>query len=151
MPNMNWFDLGTHKMGRIAEYYAMLEFASYGCPIYTTEIDEGVDFIAKVGIEFYEIQVKSMTRGKYVYVLKSSMSIHDKKRLVCFLRFTDGASPEVFIIPATSWKRPNAVLKNNVYPDTKKSPPEWGIYYADRNLHLLEKHRSEVFFTRHGL
>jgi len=151
MPKMNWTELGTQKLGRCAEYFAMMEFASFGCKIYSAEIDDGVDFVAKINSDFYEVQVKSMLKGKYVYVPKSSMNIHDKFRLVCFLKFAEGELPMIYIIPATSWKRPNAVLKNNAYTKSQKSPPEWGIQYSERNLSVIEKHRADLFFAKHNL
>ena len=32
------------------------------------------------------------------------MSVDDKYRLVCFLKFEDDRLPEVYIIPATAWQ-----------------------------------------------
>ena len=58
MPKMKWSDLRPMQLGRYAEYYAKMEFASYGYDIYTSEVDDhGVDFVArdvKTDI-FYEI------------------------------------------------------------------------------------------------
>ena len=48
MPNLNWNKLSGLQLGRYAEYYAKMEFASYGFEVYTSEVDDhGVDFIAK--------------------------------------------------------------------------------------------------------
>ena len=48
MPNLNWSKLTGLQLGRYAEYYAKMEFASYGFEVYTSEVDDhGVDFIAK--------------------------------------------------------------------------------------------------------
>ena len=57
MPKMKWSDLRPMQLGRYAEYYAKMEFASYGYDIYTSEVDDhGVDFVASKnsGI-YYEI------------------------------------------------------------------------------------------------
>lgn len=48
MPKMKWFELTPLQLGRYAEYYAKMEFASYGFEVYTSEVDDhGVDFIVK--------------------------------------------------------------------------------------------------------
>jgi predicted GNAT family N-acyltransferase len=48
MPNTIWSKLNSLQLGRYAEYYAKMEFASYGFEIYTSELDDhGIDFIAK--------------------------------------------------------------------------------------------------------
>ena len=67
-----WSELTTQQLGQIGEYHAKMEFISYGYEIYTPDIDDhGVDFIAKdkAGV-FYEVQVKSICRAKYVYIPK---------------------------------------------------------------------------------
>lgn len=69
MPNMNWFQLNHLQLGRYAEYYAKMEFTSYGFEVYTSEVDDhGVDFVAKYPgtSTYYEIQVKGSGKGSYV-------------------------------------------------------------------------------------
>ena len=38
MPNLNWSKLTGLQLGRYAEYYAKMEFASYGFEVYTSEV-----------------------------------------------------------------------------------------------------------------
>ena len=46
MPNLNWSKLNHLQLGKYAEYYAKMEFASYGYEVYTSEVDDhGVDFV----------------------------------------------------------------------------------------------------------
>ena len=48
MPNTNWSKLSHLQLGRYAEYYAKMEFVSYGYDVYTSEVDDhGVDFVAR--------------------------------------------------------------------------------------------------------
>ena len=48
MSNTNWSELSYLQLGRYAEYYAKMEFSSYGYDVYTSEVDDhGVDFVAK--------------------------------------------------------------------------------------------------------
>lgn len=57
MPNMQRSQLSGMQLGRYAEYYAKMEFTSYGFEVYTSEVDDhGVDFVAKQPktSEFYE-------------------------------------------------------------------------------------------------
>jgi hypothetical protein len=39
MPNTDWSKLSALQLGRYAEYFAKMEFASYGLEVYTTEVD----------------------------------------------------------------------------------------------------------------
>ena len=90
MPNTDWTKLNHLQIGKYAEYYAKMEFASYGFEVYTSEVDDhGVDFIAKLpnGSRFYEVQVKSVRDYGYVYIAKSKMPILSENRLVCYLHF----------------------------------------------------------------
>ena len=46
--NTDWEKLTPLQLGKFGEYYAKMEFASYGYDVYTSEVDDhGVDFIAK--------------------------------------------------------------------------------------------------------
>ena len=48
MPNMIWSQLNNLQLGEYGEYYAKMEFASYGFKVFTSEVDDhGVDFIAQ--------------------------------------------------------------------------------------------------------
>ena len=67
-------------------------------------------------------------------------------RLVCLLRFEDGKLPEVYIIPAKAWEKPNDLLKDKDY-DGLKSKPAWGINVSRKNLDLLKEYEIETFTT----
>lgn len=73
--NTDWEKLSPLQLGQFGEYYAKIEFASYGYDVYTSEVDDhGVDFIAKdkdTGI-FYEVQVKSLYKSNYSYIDKKN-------------------------------------------------------------------------------
>lgn len=149
MPNLNWSQLSHLQLGRYAEYYAKMEFASYGYEVYTSEVDDhGVDFIAKAphGSLFYEVQVKAVRDYGYVFISKSKMPEPlSATRLVCYLHFTDGALPEVYVIPATAWNHPNAVLVDRKYDKPgQKSQPEWGINISKKNKDLLNMYTAEI-------
>lgn len=153
MPNLVWDNLSSLHLGRYAEYYAKMEFASYGFQVYTSEVDDhGVDFIAKnAKNEFIEIQVKSLratNKASYTYILKTKMDINDNNRLVCFIHFINNKYPIVYLIPATAWKNPNVVLVDRNYEkDGQKSSPEWGIYFSEKNRDLLDEYRIENYMN----
>ena len=71
MPNLHWSKLNRMQLGRYAEYYAKMEFTSYGFEVYTSEVDDhGVDFVVKDPESkiFYEVQVKAIRdAGCYCY------------------------------------------------------------------------------------
>ena len=48
MTNTNWSKLNKLQIGRYGEYFAMMEFASYGFEVYTSEVDDhGINFVVK--------------------------------------------------------------------------------------------------------
>ena len=154
MPNTNWSKLNHLQLGRYAEYYAKMEFASYGFEVYTSEVDDhGVDFIAKLPGEnkFFEVQVKSVRDYGYIYMAKSKMPELSEDRLVCYLHFIDGQLPDVFVIPATAWKNPNAVLVDRKYDKPgQKSEPEWGINISKKNYNLLDEYKVDCWLKEMG-
>lgn len=154
MPNTNWSKLNHLQLGRYAEYYAKMEFASYGFEVYTSEVDDhGVDFIAKLPDEtrFYEVQVKSVRDFGYIYMSKSKMPELSEDRLVCYLHFIDGKLPDIFVIPATAWKNPNAVLVDRKYDKPgQKSEPEWGINISKKNYDLLTEYKADNWLEEKG-
>ena len=149
MPNTNWSILNHLQLGRYAEYYAKMEFASYGYEVYTSEVDDhGVDFVAKLPSEnrYYEVQVKSVRDYGYIYMAKSKMPELSEDRLVCYLHFIDGQLPDVFVIPAIAWKNPNAVLVDRKYDKPgQKSEPEWGINISKKNYNLLDEYKADCW------
>ena len=149
MPNTNWSKLNHLQLGRYAEYYAKMEFASYGFEVYTSEVDDhGVDFVAKLPGEnrYYEVQVKSVRDYGYIYMAKSKMPELSEDRLVCYLHFIDGQLPDVFVIPATAWENPNAVLVDRKYDKPgQKSKPEWGINISKKNYNLLDEYKADCW------
>ena len=149
MPNTNWSKLNHLQLGRYAEYYAKMEFASYGFEVYTSEVDDhGVDFVAKLPGEnrYYEVQVKSVRDYGYIYMAKSKMPELSEDRLVCYLHFIDGQLSDVFVIPAIAWKNPNAVLVDRKYDKPgQKSEPEWGINISKKNYDLLDEYKADCW------
>lgn len=152
---MKWSELNRMQLGRYAEYYAKMEFTSYGADVYTSEVDDhGVDFIARdvnTGI-FYEVQVKSLCKSNYVLISESKMEIKNN-RLICFLHFIDDELPEVYVIPSTAWVETNEVtdkvLVHKKYDRPElKSKPEWGINYSKKNKPLLERYKAEAYLQK---
>ena len=149
MPNKNWSDLKHLQLGRYAEYYAKMEFASYGFEVYTSEVDDhGVDFVIKAPNknEFFEVQVKAVRDYGYAFIAKSKMPELSDNRLVCYLHFIDGNLPDVFVIPASAWATPNAVLVDRKYDKPgQKSEPEWGINISKKNYKILDDYKAESY------
>ncbi len=144
MPRLKWSELSHLQLGQYAEYYSKMEFTSYGYDVYTSEVDDhGVDFIAKnpkTGA-FYEVQVKALRKSNYAFIKKDKITLDDK-HIVCFLKFEDDKTPEVYIFDATVWNNPNAVFVDRANYDI----PEWGINYSKKNIDILEQHKEEKFF-----
>lgn len=142
MPNMIWSQLNNLQLGEYGEYYAKMEFASYGFKVFTSEVDDhGVDFIAQDNSgKFYEVQVKAIRGSSYTFI-KQDKIILDDVHLVCYLRFTDGSLPEVYIFPATVWNSPDGVFTIHDY-----KRPEYGISGAKKYRKALEPYKAINFF-----
>lgn len=151
MPNLNWSKLTGLQLGRYAEYYAKMEFASYGFEVYTSEVDDhGVDFIAKKPESdlFYEVQVKAVRDYNYVLIKKSKMPELKENRLICYLHFFEEKLPDVFVIPSTVWKEPNAVFVDRDYDKpNQKSAPEWCINISHKNYCMLDNYKADIQFN----
>ena len=149
MPNLKWSQLSTQQFGRYAEYYAKMEFSSYGFDVYTSEVDDhGVDFVAKHNGQFYEVQVKAVRQDNYLYIPKDKVTLSDNF-LFCYLRFTDGFLPDVYVFPSSVWKTPNALFVDRPYDKPgQKGKPEYGISYCKKNAPMLEPYRGELFFSK---
>lgn len=149
MPNTKWSELSAMQLGRYAEYYAKMEFTSYGFDVYTAEVDDhGVDFIAKSknGI-YFEVQVKSVRNDNYVFISKDKIVI-DKRHLVCYIRFVEDCMPDCYVFPATVWKDPDGSLFVERNYEGKKSKPEYGIQIKKKeNLQRLQKYSIENSFS----
>lgn len=153
MPNTIWSKLSHLQLGRYAEYYAKMEFASYGYDVYTSEVDDhGVDFVARnpVNDRYYEIQVKAVRNLDYVYIQKDKMVL-SPQRLVGLLLFEDGTLPACYD-PIPSLEAPNALFVDRNYDKPGQcSKPEWGLNLSKKNLKknlpLLEPYRGEAYFA----
>lgn len=144
MPNLNWSMLNSLQLGRYAEYYAKMEFASYGLDVYTSEVDDhGIDFIAKnKSGRFLEIQVKSIRKTNYVFMEKDKWNIEDANVYLVLLLFEDGKLPDTYLIPAKAWETPNELFCDKDY-EGLKSKPEYGLNISKKNISLLREFMFE--------
>lgn len=143
MPNTDWTRLNNLQPGKYAEYFAKMEFASYGLEVYTSEVDDrGIDFIVKdLQGRFCEIQVKALRGTGYVFMQKSKFNIDNRNLYLTLLLFEQGRLPEIFLIPSEAWAQPNDVFVNRDYGKPgQKSKPEYGINVSRKNVRLLERY-----------
>lgn len=133
----DWSRLNHLQLGRYAEYFVKMEFTLYGFDVYTAEVDDrGIDFVVRKGTNcYYDVQVKSCRALNYIFFQKSKFMLRPNL-LAAVVLFTDRQLPQVYLIPATAWTAPNALLVDRAYAG-KKSKPEWGLNLSKRNLPLL--------------
>jgi hypothetical protein len=106
MPNKEWSALNNLQLGRYAQYFAKMEFSSYGLEVYASEVDDhGIDFIVKdKGGRFCEIQVKVETEKGYIFIQKDKFDIDNRNLYLTLLVFKSGELPDIFLIPAETGK-----------------------------------------------
>jgi hypothetical protein len=79
---------------------------------------------------------------------KTVFPLSDQRLLALVLLAADKA-PDLYLIPATAWSTPNALLVDRNYPGLK-SKPEWGIQLSKRSVPILEKYRFADSVERLG-
>jgi hypothetical protein len=139
----NWSSLSKPQLGRYAEYLVKMELTLHGLDVYTAEVDDkGIDFVVRRDRNHYhDIQVKSSRNLTYIFYPKSKFEPCENLYTAVVL-FTDGKSPELFLIPSTVWLKPNALFVDRDY-EGRKSLPEYGLNLSLKNLPLLEPHAFE--------
>jgi hypothetical protein len=139
----HWSRLNSHQVGRFAEYFVKMEFALYAFEVYTAEVDDrGIDFVARHGSSgFYEVQVKSLRNAKYAFMPKAHFKLRSD-RLLALVLLEEEHAPDLYLIPATAWLTPNALLVDRNY-DGLKSKPEWGVQLSGATRPLLESYRFQ--------
>ncbi len=143
MDKYDWTKLSPLQLGRYAEYYAKMEFTLLGFDVYEPEVDDkGIDFIIRKSEDnFYEIQVKSLLKSNYAYVVKEMFSLR-KSLYLALVLFKQGSLPELYLIPSLDWQNPNELLVGRDYIE-KKSKPEWGVNITKKSLSRLQKYQFE--------
>lgn len=83
-----------------------MELTMHGLDIYTSEVDDkGIDFIARKGADkYWDVQVKSVYKSKYIFFAKNAFDIQQANLLVAVVPFVDGDAPIIYLIPAQEWK-----------------------------------------------
>lgn len=140
MPKMDWKSLSEQsrsKFGAYGEYYAKMEFASYGFDVFTSEVDDhGIDFVVKGKQGYFAIQVKSVQVGTgYVFMGKEHFNIEDESLYLCLLIFEQEHLPKMYLLPATAWRTETDLLRYRPYDKPGyKSKPEYGINISNKNM-----------------
>ncbi|MDP0498741.1 MAG: DUF4365 domain-containing protein [Verrucomicrobiota bacterium JB022] len=122
-----------------------MELARFGLQVFTPEVDDhGIDFVARVKDgEFWEFQVKSVTRSNYVFMRKQHFKLHPKRFCILVL-LRENEVPRMYLIRSTEWLRPNSLLCDRDYNgEGQKSAPEWGISLTKKNVSVLEAYAFE--------
>jgi len=137
MGRYNWDRLNHLQLGRYAEYFVKMEFTLLGFDVYAAEVDDrGIDFVIRKGNDcYYDVQVKSCRGLNYIFFPKDKFSPRTNL-LAAVVLFTNGETPQLYLIPSTEWLQPNPLLVSHDY-EGRKSRPEWGLNLSKKNLPLL--------------
>ena len=145
MANTKWNELSRMQLGKYAEYYAKMEFASYGLDVYTSEVDDhGVDFIVKdkKGI-FNEIQVKSLRDKGYTFMQQEKFDLSNQTLHLILMIFEEDRLPNIYLISTNAWNDKNNMFIIRNFDNGQKSKPEYGVNITNSNKELLEKYKFE--------
>jgi hypothetical protein len=145
MANTEWNKLNRLQLGKYAEYYAKMEFASYGLDVYTSEVDDhGIDFIVKDkrGI-FNEIQVKSLRDKGYTFMQQEKFNLNNKELYLVLMIFEEDRIPNIYLISTKAWNNKNNMFIIRNFDKGQKSKPEYGVNITNSNKEELEKYKFE--------
>ena len=147
MTRYNWSRLNHLQVGRFAEYFVKMEFALHGFEVFTSEVDDrGIDFITRhESTGFLEIQVKSVRGFNYIFLRKDKFPV-SPERMAAIVLLRENKPPDLYLIPATAWNSPNALLVDRDY-EGKSSDPEWGLNISNKNLPLLMEYEFDRVVT----
>ena len=143
MNRYEWSHLNHLQIGRYAEYFTKMELTLFGFEVYTSEVDDrGIDFVIRgESNNYYEVQVKSIRGLNYIFFPKDKFPLRPSF-LAAVVLFLEGKTPNLYIIPSSAWRAPNALLVSHDY-EGKKSKPEWGLNISMKNKSLLESFAVE--------
>lgn len=147
MQRYDWESLNPRQIGKYAEYFVKMELTMHGLDIYTPEVDDkGIDFIArKRADKYWEVQVKSVYKSKYIFFPKSKFETDRANLLVAVVLFVASEVPSIYLIPVQAWKTPNSLFVSRDFSeDGRKSTPEWGIQLSKKNMPLLSHYAFEL-------
>ncbi len=135
-------ELTPQKLGTFGEYYAKMALASYGLDIFTSEVDDhGIDFVAESAKSgFMKFQVKSLRKLNYLYIREEVFSPDMGNLYLILVLLSDNEEPKLFVIPISAWSEPeNTMFVYHGY-EGKKSAPEYGINFSQKNMPQLEQY-----------
>lgn len=150
MANTKWNILNRMQLGRYAEYFAKMEFASYGLDVYTSEVDDhGIDFIIKDKKNiFNEIQVKALRDKGYTFMQQEKFDLNSKTLYLALLIFEEDKLPNIYLVPTSAWNNENNMFVVRNYDMGQKSKPEYGVSITNSNKDLLEQYRFETMIKK---
>ena len=149
MSRYQWSALNNQQVGTYFEYFVKMELTMYGYEVYTSEIDDrAIDFIARRGPNFIEIQAKCLRKYGYIFIPKHLFKPRKDVFVAVGLLF-DGKEPEAYLVPSTLWLEPNKVFVSNDYgAPGQKSKPEWGINVSRKNIEALKPYALEIVLAK---
>ncbi|RAI45321.1 DUF4365 domain-containing protein [Rhodoplanes roseus] len=135
---LQWSRLNHLQVGRYAEYYFKMQFTLFGFDVYSAEVDDrGIDFVIRLEPDrYWDVQVKSIRNSGYIFFRKTKFQIRPNL-LAALALFRDGHEPDMFLIPAARWNKPDGIFVDRNY-DGLKSAPEYGITLSPKTLPGLD-------------
>ncbi len=139
-----WQALNNQQKGTYGEYFAKMEFTMFGFEVYTAEVDDrGIDFVARKGQQFYEVQVKTITNENQQLITESKFR-SSPYFLVVLVRLVEGFPPTISVFSGNMWCSDDGLLIYKGY-EGLKSKPEYRIQLTKGRLPLLKKYSLENF------
>lgn len=98
----------TSEIGKVGELDIMSEFIKEGFEVFVPLVDKGVDFVAKKGDQYFEIQVK--TRNDTPIFSVKAFKPRKNFYIVCY--YITNTRRDIWIIPSDEYKKYSKIVKN---------------------------------------
>ncbi len=139
MGRYNWHNLNKTELNVCVKSYIKQEFIRMSFNVHVCNLSRRATglIVRKTNGRDYTVQIRSIRRLHYTYFLKDDFKLMDDLLAAIALCY-EGKEPQLYLIPSTAWRKPNALLVDRDYID-KESKPEWGLNLSEKNLQLLDQ------------
>jgi hypothetical protein len=154
MLNKKWSSLNEEskskklKRGHFGECFAAMQLMLHGFEVYKPLVDDrGIDFIIRKpeGV-FLEIQVKSITGYDNIKITRNKFKPSNEHLYLVAVQFVkDDVEPEMYIIPATRWAKPDTIFYDS---GEKIKKPQYGLRLYEQNCDSLQEYKLENYIDK---
>jgi hypothetical protein len=138
MPKNEWIGLTGPELNRSAKEEVQSAFVGHRCTVSLSK--RPFNFVVRTpkGRQLNVVvrSFRSEKKTTYIFIEKAAFN-PDPALFLAVVRFEEGSTPGLFLIPSWVDGGPNPLFENRPYTDKHKSPPEWGLTLSEVKMGIL--------------